>query len=239
MTALRVLVADDELQARKRLVRLVESLADIEVVAVCASGDEVLQRVPIAAPDVLLLDISMPGRTGLELRSALPPEIPVVFVTAHAEHALEAFDLGATDYVLKPVTAARLEKAVERARARVRGAGTRRESAGSPAARIPIETREGVVLVDPETIVHASFDGALVEVVTSIGAWLTTSSLREIEALLPPKFERVDRRNVLNLDEVARLEPAADGSAIAVTRGGHRVHVSRQSARDLRRRLGL
>lgn len=238
MTLLRVLIADDELQARKRLARLVEGLADVELVGACASGEEVLERVPIAAPDVLLLDISMPGRTGLELRALLPRELPVVFVTAHAEHAVDAFDLGATDYVLKPVTAARLEKAVERARERVRGARAATAST-APAPRISIETRDGVVLVDPDTIVHASFDGALVQVVTSIGAWLTTSSLRDIEALLPAKFERVDRRNVLNLDEVARLEPAPDGSATAVTRGGHRVHVSRQCARDLRRRLGL
>ncbi|MFO0615680.1 MAG: LytTR family DNA-binding domain-containing protein [Polyangiaceae bacterium] len=239
MTPLRILLADDELQARKRLVRLVQAMPDVEIVAVCASGDEVLERVPAAAPDLLLLDISMPGRTGIELRAALPDDLLVVFVTAHAEHAVQAFDLGATDYVLKPVTAARLERAVERARERARRGDPVRARSAEPAPRIPIETRQGIVLVDPDTIVHASFDGALVEVVTSMGAWLTTSSLREIEARLPPKFERVDRRNLLNLDEIARLEPASDGSATAVTRGGQRIHVSRQSARDLRRRLGL
>ncbi len=233
MSALRVLIADDELQARKRLVRLVEGLPDVEVVAVCESGDEVLARIGAAAPDVLLLDISMPGRTGLELRAALPRGQAVIFVTAHAEHAVDAFDLGATDYVLKPVTAARLGKAIDRAREH------RSPARAEAAPRIPIETRDGVVLVDPEAIVHASFDGALVEIVTPSGTWLTTASLRDLEARLPPKFERVDRRNLLNLDEVARLEPEADGGAIAVTRGGHRVHVSRQSARDLRRRLGL
>lgn len=233
MTLLRVLVADDELQARKRLVRLVDALADVEIVAICASGEEVLDRVAVAAPDVLLLDISMPGMSGLELRAALPRGPAVIFVTAHAEHAVDAFDLGATDYVLKPVTAARLEKAIDRARARP--AVERRDAA----PRIPIATRDGVVLVDPDTIIHASFDGALVEIVTPTGRWLTTTSLRDLEARLPPKFERVDRRNLLNLDEIARLAPEADGSAIAVTRGGHRVHVSRQSARELRRRLGL
>lgn len=233
MTSLRILVADDELQARKRLARLVEALPDVELVAVCASGDEVLARVGATSPDLLLLDISMPGKTGLELRAALPRGPAVIFVTAHAEHAVDAFDLGATDYVLKPVTAARLEKAIDRARAR------HVETRAAAAPRIPIDTRDGVVLVDPDTIVYATFDGALVEIVTPTGHWLTTTSLRELESRLPPKFERVDRRNLLNLDEVARLEPEADGGAIAITRGGHRVHVSRQSARDLRKRLGL
>ncbi len=92
---MRVLVADDELQARKRLVRLIEGVPDIEIVSVCENGDEVLQRVLTARPDVLVLDISMPGRTGLELRAALPRSLSVIFVTAHREHAIEAFDIGA------------------------------------------------------------------------------------------------------------------------------------------------
>ncbi|MFO0551638.1 MAG: response regulator [Polyangiaceae bacterium] len=238
--ALRVLVADDELQARKRLVRLLEGLEDLEIVCVCASGDEVLERVAIARPDVLVLDISMPAsvgpqpeRTGLALRAALPPTLPVIFVTAHREHAIEAFDLGATDYVLKPVTAARLGQAIDRARERLA------QSLSPPATRIPIETRDGVVLVDPNTVIHASFDGALVSVVTPAGTWLTTSTLRELEARLPPKFVRTDRRHLLNLDEVERLEPEPDGGSIAVTRGAHRVPVSRQATRELRRRLGF
>ncbi len=235
---MRVLVADDELQARKRLVRLIEGLPDVEIVSVCENGDEVLQRVLTARPDVLVLDISMPGRTGLELRAALPRSLSVIFVTAHREHAIEAFDLGATDYVLKPVTAARLEQAIERARERL---AISKDAAAAPVAvaKLPIETRDGVVLVDPETIVCASFDGVLVSVVTTAGTCLTTSTLRELEARLPPKFMRVDRRNIVNVDEVARLEPEPDGGSTAVTRGGQRVPVSRLSTRELRRRFGF
>jgi two-component system LytT family response regulator len=229
---LRVIVADDELQARKRVVRLLEEMPDVEVVAACATAEEVLVRLPTARPDVLVLDISMPGIGGLELRARLPDTGPaVIFVTAHAQHAIAAFEVGAVDYVVKPVTGARLARALERTRA-ARGRP-------EPGPRIPIETRAGVVLVDPSAIIYARFDGALVTIAGALESWITTATLKELEARLPPKFERVDRRHLLNLDEVARLEPEADGGYVAVTRNGARVPVSRQAGRALRRRLGL
>jgi DNA-binding LytR/AlgR family response regulator len=226
---LRVIVADDELQARKRLVRLIDAIGDIEVVAVCATAEEVIAKLPLR-PDVLLLDISMPGIGGLELRRRLPEAGPaVVFVTAHTHHAVEAFDAGAVDYVVKPVTGARLTKALARCR---------REPATARSDRIPIETRAGVVLVAPGAIAFARFDGALVTIVGALESWITTATLKELEARLP-SFMRVDRRHLLNLDEVTRLESESDGGYLAVTRSGAKVPVSRQAGRDLRRRLGL
>ncbi|MEJ7597728.1 MAG: response regulator [Kofleriaceae bacterium] len=222
---MKVIVADDELQARKRLVRLLEELR-LVVVAACASGDQVLAQMTLR-PDLLVLDISMPGLSGLELHAKLP-DTPVIYVTAHEAHAIQAFELGAIDYVMKPVTAARLAKAV----ARVRPAQTQTE-------RLPIETRSGVILVDPASIIYAQFDGALVTLATEHGSWITTLTLKDLEARLPPQFARVDRRHLLNLDEVARLEPEPDGGYRAVTRTGAVVPISRQAARDLRRRLAF
>ena len=231
MTTLRVIVADDELQARKRLVRLLETIEDVVVIAACASAEEVLAQL-VLRPDVLVLDISMPGLTGLELRARLPDGGPaVIFVTAHAQHAIEAFELGAADYVLKPVTGARLAKAIARTR-EVR-------AKLQPSVRLPVETRQGIVLVDPGAIVYVHFDGALVTIVGALESWITTATLKELEDRLPPTFARVDRRHLLNLDEVTRLEPEADGGYVAVTRSGARVPVSRQAGRDLRKRLAL
>lgn len=237
MSALRVIVADDELQARKRLARLLDAMPDVEVAAVCASGEEVLALLPSLRPDLLLLDISMPGLSGLETRAlaADGEDGPaVVFVTAHARHAVEAFDLGAVDYVLKPVTAARLARAIARAREgrrRARGAAT-------DLARIAIETRKGIVLLDPAEIVVARFDGALVTIVSRTESWMTSLTLAELATRLPGGFERVDRRHLLNLAQVARLAPQAGGGYLAVTAGGLEVPVSRQVGRDLRKRLG-
>ncbi len=231
---LRLIVADDELQARKRLVRLLEPMPGIEIIAVCATAEEVLALLPASRPDVLVLDISMPGLSGLEagaLLASAATRPAVIFVTAHAHHAVEAFEVGAIDYVMKPVEAARLAKAVARAReTRARHAPV--------VDRLAIETRSGIVLVEPSSIVCASFDGALVTVITAAESWVTTFTLKELEDRLPASFERVDRRHLLNLGEVVRLEPQPGAGYLATTRHGLAVPVSREAGRALRRRLG-
>jgi two-component system, LytTR family, response regulator len=239
---LRALVADDELQARKRVTRLLEQLPTVEVVASCASCAEVLAELRRTQVDVLILDISMPGQSGLELSAQLGSRGPaVIFVTAHAHHAASAFDLGVVDYVLKPVTAARLATAIDRVIARAPApaacAGPAATAAAAP--RLALETRSGVVLVDPTAIVYARFDGALVTVATALTSWVTDLSLTELAERLPAGFWRVDRRHLLNLDEVATLRDEPSGGYLAVTRSGAEVPVSRAAARELRRRLGL
>ena len=113
---LRVLAADDELLARKRLERLLSAMPGVEFLGACASAEELLRRVGEEDCDVVVLDIAMPGLTGLEASALLPEDGPlVIFATAHAAHAVEAFDVGAIDYVVKPVEAGRLQRALERA----------------------------------------------------------------------------------------------------------------------------
>ncbi len=247
---LRVLVADDEAMARRRLLRLLAAWPDVQVAGECGDGDEVLTRVRAGDVDVVLLDIRMPGLSGLDALALLPVDGPVViFCTAHAEHAVAAFDVGAVDYLLKPVEPARLRKALDRARdleARRRffaEAAQRRLPAASGAAvpvRLPLPTRDGIVLIDPQDISHAILDGALVTVVSIRGEFLCDSSLQDLESRLPADvFVRVHRRALLNLAHVDRLEPCETGGFIARTRAGHAVDVSRQAARDLRKKLGL
>src|SRR5262245_60228103 len=116
---LRVLVADDEAIARKRLVRLLAAMPDVTVAGECADGHEVLERVRGGGIDAVLLDIQMPELSGIEALQLFPADGPVViFCTAHSAHAIAAFDVGAIDYLLKPVEAPRLHKALERARDR-------------------------------------------------------------------------------------------------------------------------
>lgn len=247
---LRVLIADDELLARKRLSRLLGALPDIEVCGEAADGEAVLAAVRAGGVDVVLLDIHMPGLSGLDALALLPEGRPrVVLCTAHAEHAVEAFEHGAVDYVLKPVEPARLQKALERTRARLEADARPRDTAPSPERaaappralpRLPIPTRQGIVLVDPETISHASLDDELVTVFTTQGEFLTDFTLNELAEKLPGElFHRVHRRALLNLRHVARLEPLETGGYLARTTRGHAVEVSRQSARELRKMLGL
>jgi len=246
---LRVLIADDELLARKRLSRLLGALPDVEICGEAADGEAVLAAVRAGGVDVVLLDIHMPGLSGLDALALLPEGRPrVVLCTAHAEHAVEAFEHGAVDYVLKPVEPARLQKALERTRARLEADARPREMTPAPEKaaptralpRLPIPTRQGIVLVDPETISHASLDDELVTVFTTQGEFLTDFTLNELAEKLPEElFHRVHRRALLNLRHVARLEPLETGGYLARTARGHAVEVSRQSARELRKMLGL
>jgi two-component system LytT family response regulator len=245
---LRVVVADDELMARRRLLRLLQAIPDVEVCGECLNGPEVLRRIQGNDVDVLLLDIRMPGLSGLEAMRQMPPDGPyVIFCTAHSEHAVQAFDVGAVDYLLKPVEAARLVKALERARSRERAGRFRKQLAkqsdaaglGPDLPRLPIDTRQGIVLLDPRQISHAQLDGELVKVATRDGEHLTDSSLQDLEAKLPSSFMRVHRRALVNLEQIVRLEPCETGGFLARMACGDRIQVSRQAARQLRRMLGL
>jgi len=176
----------------------------------------------------------------------MPEDRPyIVFLTAHPEHAVQAFDVGAVDYLLKPVDDARLEKAITRARQSLdQGHGGDREpSPGAPTAKpakLAIATHDGAALVNPGDVTHATFDGALVTVHTKDRSILTDDTLQDLEAKLPSgPFERVHRRAIVNLDHVDRLESVDSGGYVACLSTGKRVDVSRQSARRLRRRLGL
>ena len=239
---LRIVVCDDELMARKRVMRLLGEAQGVEAVIECESGEEVLSKLATEDVDVAILDIDMPGLSGIETVMKMPEERPyVIFLTAHPQHAIAAFEVGAVDYLMKPVDDARIEKALARARSFLDGPGP--SAAPAETARIQklaIATRTGVELVSPNDVTHASFDGALVTVHTLTRTIFTDDTLQDLEDKLPKgAFERVHRRAILNLDLVDRLESVDSGGYVACLPTGKRVDVSRQSARRLRRRLGL
>jgi two-component system LytT family response regulator len=240
--ALRVVVCDDELIARRRAARLLSEQPGVEVVAECASGSEVLARLAAEDVDLVVLDIHMPGMTGLETALQMPEDRPyLIFLTAHPEHAVAAFDVGATDYLVKPVDEVRLKKALDRARRQLDAPlGRDAHDAAAPLARLAIATRTGVVLLGPDEVTHAVFDGQLVTVHTRDRAILADATLQELDQRLSaPHFERVHRRAIVNLLHVERLEPVLSGGYVARIAGGKSVDVSRQAARRLRRRLGI
>lgn len=238
MFTLSVLIVDDEQLARRRLTRLLADLPGVEVAGECEGGQEALARLKAedADVDVVLLDIKMPGLSGLEVAGLLGDDGPyVIFTTAHGDHAIEAFDLGAVDYLLKPIEAVRLHRALERARLRL---GPQAPASGFH--RLPVTTREGILLIDPADLSHATFDGALVTLHLPGRALLTDQSLQDLEDRLPAgAFERVHRRALVNLGKIDRLEPLETGGYTARMPGGDAVPISRQAARRLRRRLGL
>ncbi|MBX7195062.1 MAG: LytTR family DNA-binding domain-containing protein [Sandaracinaceae bacterium] len=243
-TPLRVLIVDDEATARRRMHRMLSALDGVEVAGERDSAEAMLATLDDDDVDVVLLDIQMTGMTGLEARALLPEDGPyVIFATAHPEHAVKAFELGAVDYVLKPVDEPRLALAIERAKKHYarRAAPESRASASLP--RLAIETTKGIVLIAPEDVSHAVLDGALVAVHASEGgtsrAYVTDMQLVDLEKRLGELVERVHRKALVNFAYVARLEPQPTGGYLAHMKNGDRVEISRQSARRIRRRLGI
>jgi len=241
MSRLRVLIADDEQVARQRLRRLLSELDDVEVIGECADGYEVLARLREGAADVLLLDIKMPRMTGMEAAALVDPAGPViVFTTAYAEHAVEAFEHEAVDYLLKPVDGARLATALERAQRQLKARERIAQEPHDFPDRVAVPTRKGLMLVEPGNITHAMLDGETCQLFTINARFVTDFRLSELEKRLPPgRFERLHRRCLVNMDYVERLEPVESGGYLAHIRGGHRVEVSRGAARRLRKRWAL
>lgn len=239
--ALRVLIADDERMARQRLQRLLSAMDNVEVVATCENGQEVLRTLEHIAVDVAVLDIQMPGLSGLALSDvAADWGVEVVFATAHPEHAVQAFEKGVADYVLKPIDAERLALALDRAKSRMTHRPSPAAATSAPIDRIGFTVRDEIRLVAPADITHAVLDGELVTVWIGSEALLADISLSDLERKLPTgQFERVHRRALVNLAHVDRLKPLPSGGYLAVMAGGQEVPVSRQAARALRKRLGF
>lgn len=243
MRKLRALVVDDESMARARLVRLLAAIPDVEVIGELEDGARLAAAVAAAPVDVVLLDIQMPGLGGLDAAALLGEGGPaIVFCTAHAHHAVDAFALGAADYVLKPVDPARLHKALLRVRGRGPAPPVPSVIGDGPLLpRLAVPTRRGVVLIDPHDVTHATLEDELVTVfVNDRARHLTDFALSDLEDRLPAdRFVRVHRKALVNLAFVERLDPVGTGGYVARMPGGHDVVVSRAAARELRRRLGL
>ena len=230
---------------RRRMHRMLSEIEGVEVAGERDSAEAMLQGLEEDDVDVVLLDIQMTGMTGLEARAKIPEDGPyVIFATAHPEHAVKAFELGAVDYVLKPIDDARLRVAIERAKKHYARRPSLEARPSGVLPRLAIDTSKGIVLVAPEDVSHAVLDGALVSVHVSEGsgasrAYVTDMQLVDLEKRLGEIVERVHRKAVVNFAFVARLEPQPTGGYLAHMKNGDRVEISRQSARRIRRRLGI
>lgn len=246
--SLRVLVADDEPNARAALEELVRANGSLELVASCGDGRTAIDETLRLAPDLLVLDVRMPEATGLEVVAALPEDARplVVFATAHDDHAVEAFDLHAVDYLLKPFDDARFERALERARARRRDegpeAGRERiekvlEEGGGD--RLAIHREGRVVLVPFDDIEWIEAADQYVRLhLESGGEELMRASMGHLEKRLARAgFLRVHRSAIVRVDRVRSLESAASGTGLVGLAGGARVPVSRTRLALVRRAL--
>jgi two-component system LytT family response regulator len=249
MTPLRVLIVDDEPLARERLRAWLREEPAVEIVGECGSGPEAIATLRRTPLDLVFLDVEMPGCDGLQVLSELPAEgrPAVVFVTAHERFALDAFEVQAIDYLLKPFDRERFQTALRRAEEhlRARRAGKLEDkleslladaaSPGKKSERLTVKSNGRLVFLKPDDIVWvAAADNYIILHLTS-GRLMLRETLTALEERLDAAtFARVSRSALVNLDQVKELQPTFHGDYVVVLRDGTRVPLSR----SLRGRFG-
>lgn len=228
---MRALIADDEPLARERLRRLLEAEPDVTIAAECADGREVVEAVRTGAPDVAFLDVRMPGLDGFGALEKLgPAQMPwIVFLTAHAEHAVRAFEARAVDYLLKPVSRARLREAVARVREHLAGRGALDR-------RLAVRDGDRVAFVALGDIRWIEAAGNYAIVHAADRTHILRETMGELERTLPAAhFLRVSRGAIVNVGCVSELQ-SSDGALTVRLPGDVRVPVSR-ARREIEWRL--
>jgi two-component system LytT family response regulator len=245
-SALKTLLVDDEQPARERLRRLLETHDRIEVAGEAEDGEQAMEKIVDLRPDLVFLDIQMPGCDGLEVASSLPSPRPrIIFCTAYDEYAVDAFELHAVDYLLKPVTRARLAKAVERVMApgepgpdNTAIERAARETGPYPSRFLAKRASRYCVVPRRDVLCFVS-EGGLTLVRTAHRELWMQPSLQELEERLDPvSFFRVSRSVIVNLDAVREVVPVPGGQGHVRLVGGAELEVSRRRFKTLMERLG-
>ena len=250
---LTLIVADDERPARRFLTGLVKACQGAQLVAEAASGEEAVELITTHRPHLALLDLQMPEVSGLDVVRRIPPDaLPLVaFVTAFDDHAIEAFELNAIDYLLKPVQQERLQATIDRARDRLQNreppiqqatalaqasSAYERATRRQYADRLPLRQRDKVSLVPVRTIVSVVAEGELLHIRTTANETYTIAHrLHALEARLDPRrFLKLGRGTLANVEMISHIHPMPGGTYVAVLVNGEQLSVSRIQSRVLR-----
>jgi len=248
---LRLLIVDDEALARARIRKLLACEPGLEVLGECSNGPEAIAFIREHRPDLGFLDVQMPEVSGFDVLRALPPETwpAVIFVTAHDQHAIEAFDVHASDYLLKPFTQARLLSAVHRAhqhiQARDAAALNRRlaqwlKSSGTEPgflSRVAVKTGNQTLFVKVEDIDYIESAANYAVLQTRGGNHVLRQTLNNLASKLPPRlFLRISRSILVNLERVKGIQSAPGGQGVLILEDGRQLLITR-GMREVHERL--
>lgn len=256
MNKLRIIVADDERPAREFLKAILRDFEDVEIVGEAETGAEAVEIIREMKPDLALLDLQMPEVTGLEAVKMLRKnQMPLVaFVTAYDEYAVQAFEIGAVDYLLKPVERSRLRETLNRAHERLEQSDWREtendkiknatkiydESTRAEfLERIPVKNRDEIILVPTDEIASIVANGELLHITTEKNKkYIINYRLKDLEMRLNPnKFIRLARGSLVNLEMIERISPLPGGTYAVNLKNGQEISSSRMQSRVLRERL--
>jgi two-component system, LytTR family, response regulator len=233
---LRVIVVDDEPLARAVVREYVGAHPGVEIVAECANGFDAVKAVTELSPDLMFLDVQMPKLSGFEVLELIGRTVPVVFTTAYDEYALNAFEVHAVDYLLKPFSAERFAEALTRARERlasrealpVDALVSEQRARRGPVERVLIRDGSKVHVLPVDKIDYVEAQDDYVSFQSEGKSYLKDQTMAAVEALLDPsRFVRIHRSFLLNIERIARVELYAKDSRIAILRDGSKLPVSR------------
>jgi len=258
MEKIRAIIVDDEKPARRRLRELLEKQPDIAIVAECSNGAEATRQIRALQPDLLLLDVQMPGLDGFGVVDAIgAAQMPAtIFVTAYDQYALKAFEVSALDYLLKPFSDERFERSLARVLSFVRA--NRREelshrilslldqiqpkqpqNTSAPLDCLMIKDGGRLLFLRVEEIDWIEAAGVYVQVHTADKTWLHRISLSELEAKLDARqFLRIHRSTIVNLQKVKELHPHSHGDFLVVLHDGTELRLSRSYRQKVEASLG-
>ncbi len=239
---MKALLVDDERLARNELRRLLAAFPDISIAGEAANAKQAREQMAALKPDLLFLDVQMPGETGLAFLESIEPPVPqVILTTAYDEFAVKAFELNALDYLLKPVDPARLAAAVERlpgrkSQARPKGTEGRLDASD----RVFVREGERCWFVEVGQIRLLESEGNYTRVHFGDVQPQLFRSLNAMEERLDPKyFFRANRRQIINVSWIAGIEPWFSSGLLVQLKGGAKVELSRRQAQDFRERMSL
>jgi two-component system, LytTR family, response regulator len=237
---LRVLIADDEPLARQRIEDLLAKEERIEIAGAASNGNEAIKMIRSLQPDVVFLDVQMPGKTGLDVVKAIgADQMPVtIFITAFSQFALDAFDVAATDYLVKPFDDERFSQALRRARKRA--AERRREMPPKYAERIAVESRGQVRVIPVARIDYITASGPYAELHVGEKTYAVRERMQVLEERLNPAlFFRVHRSAIVRLDRIEALLHRPGGDYAVRLKDGTELDLSRARRDELQQRLGI
>ena len=243
---MRTLIVDDEPIARQVLREELAAFSDIEITGEAENGHEALAQIERLQPELVLLDIQMPGLSGFDVIRQLPAgALPViVIVTAYDQHAIGAFEAGAVDYLLKPVTHDRLERTLARARAlrgqipEIAGSLERLSDAAGKARKVAGRSGEEFHLIDLDDVLAFQADREIVWIITAKKRYMAAHPLREIdERLRGTVFQRVHRNALVNVNHVRKMTPLTSQRWLLTLSGGLEFIASKRLAHNVRQML--
>lgn len=247
-TKIKAIIVEDEELSRKLIISYLKDFDEVEIVKECANGFEGIKAISELKPNLVFLDIQMPKLTGFEMLELLDNIPEIIFITAHNEYAIKAFELNAVDYLLKPYSGKRLIEAVQKAISRIRSQRPAdkniekliSQSKGDIIERVVVRTGSKIKVIPVQKIQYLEAQDDYVMIYTEESKHLKQATMKFFENNLDTnQFIRVHRSYIVKIDQVVQLEPYEKDNFVAVLKSGAKIKVSKNGMKNLKTKLNF